>query len=105
MVDRDLRRLANTFVTKAVALEADFEVATDDERRAFAVISLYAIWEEFCRRLVYSSAAARPFAGGGRTITRAPGVKDIAGVDAKLRKFKNTRPKYRLVINLGSPGG
>lgn len=103
MPDKDLRRLANAFSTKAITFEAAFAKASDNPEKAFAVISLYAAWEEFSRRLVFSSAAERPFAGNGRVVPRAPGIGGFADVDAKLRQLKRTRPQHRLIVHLGSP--
>jgi len=104
MSDRDLDRLANSFISRGVALESDFDSAADVERAAFSVITLYANWEEFSRRLVFASASARPFAAGGtRVVHRAPGVRNRADVESKLRQMKHTRPQFRLVVHLGAP--
>jgi len=102
---RDLRRLAGRFTTAAVQLEAQFSGSRVASVRGFAVISLYAEWEEFSRRLLYSSAYAQPHAGYGaaRRVTRAPGIRTHADVEMSLRKYKRTRPQYRLIVHLGSP--
>ena len=105
MPDRDLRRLANVFLTKTISLESDFLAAGAIQARAFAVVSLYAAWEEYSRRLVYSSAYAQPRAGSGvpRTIARAPGVSNVLDLEQRLRKWKRLQPQYRLIVHLGAP--
>jgi hypothetical protein len=95
-----LIKLVNRFSTNALAAEAGFEVG-DAPSRSFAVISLYADWEEFSRRLLYLSAAKRPIAADGRVVPRAPGIRTAADVDAALLKWKKQR---RLVLHLGAPG-
>ena len=100
---RDLRRLANSFATKAVGYEAQFTAARDFRLQAFATISLYASWEEFSRKLLYSSAYCLPWAGGGRRIARAPGISTIRDVEGKLREMKRVKPQYRLIVHLGGP--
>jgi hypothetical protein len=92
-------------VTKAIALESEFVHSQGFERRAFATVSLYAAWEEYSRRLVYSSAYARPRAGSGsgRKVARAPGISTSSDVDVRLRKLKRTQPQYRLILHLGPP--
>jgi hypothetical protein len=103
--DRDLLRLANGFVSKTIRLELAFLSSSSVHDRAFAAISLYAVWEEYSRRLVYSSAYAQPRTGGGisRTIARAPGISNISDLEQKLRKWKRLQPQYRLIVHLGAP--
>ena len=102
MTDRDLAKLANRFVTSVVKLEQKFEAA-DCQSKAFAAISLYADWEEFSRRLVYSSAALNPVSSSGRKILRAPGIRKKTDVDMAIKTWKRARPNSRLVLHLGSP--
>lgn len=94
--------MANRFVASAVCLERAFEEAST-HGRAFAVISLYADWEEFSRRLVYASAASRPSAADGRRIPRAPGIRSHGDVDSSLKAWKRRRPNQPLVLHLGYP--
>lgn len=102
MSDRDLTRLVNRFVTNAVGLEGKFE-GSDPVGRAFSVISLYADWEEFSRRLLYSSAALRPLSSGRKRIPRAPGITSKSDVDLAIKLWKKARPNSRLVLHLGGP--
>lgn len=99
---KNLVRLANRFATGATASELIFGSARA-EAQAFAVVTLYAEWEEFSRHLVYASAAAKPIASDGRRIARAPGVRNYRDVDLSLKAWKRTRPNKPLVLHLGSP--
>lgn len=102
MTDRNLSKLVNRFITNAVLLEQKFELS-DPQTRAFTIISLYADWEEFSRRLVYSSAALKPLAANGRRIMRAPGIRTKEDVDLAIKNWKRARPSSRLVLHLGAP--
>lgn len=102
MPRRSLVRLANSFVSGAVALEKRFD-NPNPSVSAFSVISMYADWEEFCRRLLYASAAANPLASDGRLISRAPGIRGILDVDASLKRMKRRRPNQALILHLGAP--
>lgn len=99
---RDLSQLANEFSTNALVAERLFESGTI-ETQAFATISLYADWEEYCRRLLFASAATRPFAADGRRIARAPGIRSIRDAESALKAWKRRRPSQQLVLHLGAP--
>lgn len=103
MPDRDLNKLANIFATRATSLENDFLARQDVSSKAFSVISLYAIWEEFSRRLLFSSASAQPTNAQGRTIARAAGIRTTKDVELKLKVLKRLKPHYQLILHLGSP--
>lgn len=99
---RSLPRLANGFVSNAMKAEDTFATG-DRDAQAYAVLTLYADWEEFSRRLVFASAAAHPVASDGRYIARAPGIRGYGDVELALKAWKQRRPKQPLVLHLGSP--
>lgn len=105
MSRRDLRRIASRFTTVAARLENSFVSSENVSSRAFSVIGLYAAWEEFSLRLAFSSAYAQPHAGYTHThrISRAPGLRTRDDVEVALKRMKNTRAEYRLVVHLGAP--
>lgn len=102
MPDKDLGKLANRFTTNALLHAERFSHSMSISERAFAVISLYADWEEFSRRLLYSSAVTRPTTATGQRLNRAPNVKTYRDVLQVLSGKKRITSNH-IVIHLGLP--
>jgi hypothetical protein len=94
---------ANRFLSRAARCEAFFLGGPAMANRAYATIRLYSEWEEFCRRLIETSALRNPRTAGGVVVPRPPGIKDFQDVDKRLRKIFSKKPKQNYAVPWGTP--
>jgi hypothetical protein len=98
-----LGKLANEFASRAARCERAFDGSLTPEARAYALVRLYAEWEEFSRRLVYVSATRTPITESGAMVPRAAGVRTPGDVHRQICILYRKRPTQNFTVAWGTP--